>query len=150
MIEESIKKYLAIDYGQKRIGLASGAIFPAGLGVTDAGKGGQFVVTEIERITKEEEIAGIVIGLPNRSQGEAGTLNSEIVDFAKEIASVTHLPIYFVDEQFSSVEAKAELVTRKQKFSRKSGEIDELAAIMILESFLERVQLGQEIKPDIA
>lgn len=150
MQQDIHKKYLAIDYGQKRIGLASGVIFPAGLGVIDAGKGRDFVLAEIKKITDEEDFSGIVIGLPVRSQGEGGTLDSEIREFAGQIYQATGLNIYFEEEEFSSSEAQNLFIAHNKKIQRKSGDVDEMAAIIILERFFDHVKNNPNIKPDIS
>jgi putative Holliday junction resolvase len=149
MMTETYNKYLAIDYGLKRVGLAGGAIFPNGLGVVDAGRGSDFVLAEIEKIAKEDDFTGIVIGLPTRSQGEAGTLDEEIKIFAHKLSQMTGLSVYFQEEYFSSSEAQNLFISHNKKVQRKSGDLDEMAAIIILERFLDRLQNGSKIKPDI-
>ncbi len=150
MEDKIYNKYLSIDYGTKRVGLASGAIFPKGLGVIDASKGDAFVLEEIKKIVEQENYSGIIIGLPTRSQGEAGTLDSRIRKFADELSRSTSLAIYFQEENFSSSEAQNLFISNDKKVQRKSGEVDEMAAIIILERFLEHSKNDQYIKPDIS
>jgi putative Holliday junction resolvase len=145
---QDFKKYLAIDYGLKRIGLASGGLYPSGQGIIDASKGFDYVSLEIKRIIRDQEIAGLVIGLPTRSGGEKGTLDKEIRDFALSLAKETKLDVYFEDEQFSSTEAERQLLLHNKKIERKSGEVDEMAAILVLEQFINNLKTGER-KPDI-
>ena len=60
--------YLAIDYGQKRIGLALGQIIPKGAGTIDASNTAEAILA-IAKLCKETEVEKIIIGLPLRSQG---------------------------------------------------------------------------------
>jgi len=149
MDDKTYKKYLSVDYGTKRVGLASGTIFPAGLGVIDASKGEDFVLEEIKKILDTDDFDGIVIGLPVRSQGEAGTLDSQIRAFGGKLLTSSGLDIFLEEEEFSSSEARDLLISNKKKFQRKTGETDELAAIIILERFFDRIRNMPNIKPDM-
>lgn len=149
MDDKTYKKYLSVDYGTKRVGLASGTIFPAGLGVIDASKGEDFVLEEIKKILDTDDFDGIVIGLPVRSQGEAGTLDSQIRAFGGKLLTSSGLDIFLEEEEFSSSEARDLLISNKKKFQRQTGEIDELAAIIILERFFDRNRNMPSIKPDM-
>jgi len=139
--------FLAVDYGKKRLGLAVGQVFPQGAGVLDPGD--KQVFAKIERIIQERGVEGIVVGMPLRSQGEEGTIAPEIRQFANALATQTELPVYFEDERFTSSEAAAYLQSHEVKVSRASGKIDEVAAILILEQFLNRQKENILIKPDI-
>lgn len=128
--------YLGIDFGKKRIGLALGQALPYGAGVIDASQKEEVVFDQIIKICQENDVTGIVIGMPIRSQGEKGTLALEIESFAKKLSEKSKLDVEFEPEQFTSVEAKEELHNSGKKFSRKSGEVDELAAVLILEQHI--------------
>lgn len=130
-------KYLAIDYGRKRIGLALGEMIPYGAGVV-SGEDHTAAMEKIAKISTENEVGAIVVGLPIRSQGELGTLAEEIKIFSEKLSTKLNLPLYFEEEQFTSSEAEAEL---KERFSGKlePGKVDELAAILILERFFEKI-----------
>ena len=127
---------LAIDYGKKRIGLAIGTMIPKGAGTIDASRTAEAILA-IAKLCKAEEVEKIIIGLPLRSQGEKGTIAEEIEEFADALEDVTHLKVIFEPEEFTSVEA-AELIRQSgKKFDRASGKTDELAAMLILDRYLE-------------
>jgi len=136
---------LAIDYGKKRIGLALGIVIPRGIGVIDGALKEDEILEKIKKICDENDVEKIVIGLPFRSQGEIGSLGDEIKLFSINLCSQTNLPVFFQDEQFSSSEAER-LIGKISKDTRRSGKVDEIAATLILESFLDR---KEDIKPDI-
>lgn len=140
--------YLAIDYGKKRIGLAVGEVLPKGAGVLDAAKQNE-AIDKIADFCKKNEIDLIVLGNPIRSQGEEGTLFPEIKQFGKDLADKTRLPVYFEQEQFTSSEARIQAESLGRKPS--DYKIDEIAACLILEQFIQRInQEGKEqIQPDI-
>ena len=148
MTRGNFTKFLGVDYGRKRIGLAAGGIFPFGMGVLDAAKGEDFILSQIKQICIEEHVGGIVVGLPVRSQGEPGTLDEEIRKFAQSLSDETRLPVYLQPEQFSSFDAKELLGLGKKMSKRASGEIDETAAILILEQFLLELERSSGVTPD--
>jgi len=128
--------YLAIDYGQKRIGLAIGQMIPKGAGTIDASNKAEAILA-ISKLCHDEGIKKIIIGLPLRSQGEKGAIAEEIEEFADGLADVTHLKVIFESEEFTSVEAAELIRSSGKKFSRASGKTDELAAMLILDRYLE-------------
>lgn len=128
--------YLAIDWGKKRIGLAVGTMFPKGAGVIDGEQPQLKIIDEIERVIKENEVEKIVIGLPTLPSGDEGNLASEVRDFAKVVADQTGLEVCFEPEDFTSLEASSQFREHNKKVTRKSGKVDEMAAILILEQFI--------------
>ena len=125
--------------------MALGILIPRGLGVIDCNLGEEKIFDKIKAICEENEVDKIVVGLPMRSQGEIGALGEAIKSFSQRLSETINLPIYFENEQFSSSEAES-LIGKIDKNTRKSGKVDELAAVLILERFLER---KEDINPDI-
>jgi putative Holliday junction resolvase len=131
---------LAVDWGRKRIGLA---VCDA-LGLTtralpllqsttvDAD------VAAIERLCKEEEVVGIVIGIPTQMNGIDGRAAEEVSLFARVLRERIALPIDEQDERLSSKGAHALLKDAGQKHSSRKKRIDSTAAMLILRSWLQR------------
>lgn len=133
--------YLAIDYGRKRIGLALGEMMPKGAGVIKNGGSLSEIASLISEKIKEHQVQGVVIGIPIRSGGEEGELGGEIRELSDLIEKDTGLPVYLEEEQFTSNEASAILHDKKDI---KKGDIDEMAAVLILEQFLnDQITNGQ-------
>ena len=128
--------YLGIDYGKKRIGLAIGTIIPKGFGVLDAGMGNEKLANKIKEICDDNEVDTIIVGTPVRSGGEAGTIAGEIDGFVKAIENKTGLKVVLESEAYTSSEAEKILREGNVKFSREGGEIDEMAAVLILEQYI--------------
>ncbi len=125
--------YLGIDYGRKRIGLALGKMMPNGAGVIENRGSLSEIASLISEKIKEHRVSGVVIGIPIRSGGEEGELGGEIRELSDLIKKYTGLPVYLEEEQFTSSEASAILHNKKDI---KKGDIDEMAAVLILEQFL--------------
>lgn len=127
-------KYLGIDYGTKRVGIA----------VSDDGGSFAFpkVVIEnaqaLETVTtlcKDEGISAIVIGESVASNGETNDLMKAVNTFKEKLAVATNLPIFFEREDYSSVEA--------HRYQTAAGNRDDSAAAIILQRFLDK-QAGQK------
>ncbi|MDO8444034.1 MAG: Holliday junction resolvase RuvX [bacterium] len=131
--------YLAIDWGKKRIGLAVGTIFPKGAGVVDGEKSFEVIAGEIKKVIAEFGVEKIIIGLPVLNSGDEGNLAGEIRTFAGKISDETGLNVTFEPEQFTSTEAAEQFAALGKKVDRESGKLDELAAVLILEQFINRI-----------
>lgn len=127
-------KVLAIDVGEKRVGLATTdelRMIATPYGFVDR----ESSVTKIVNLIKEEDISQIVFGLPYLSSGDLGTQATDVKAFATEIEPMVSIPIAFENEILSSVEATNRLKTMGKKIQNK-GEVDAMAATIILESYL--------------
>jgi putative Holliday junction resolvase len=133
-------KLLGIDYGTKRIGLATGDTegsfaFPLRTVPNDAG-----AVVAVLRAAKEEGADRLVIGMPVRLDGTtaAGETEMLIDRFVAELSEATSLPIDIEDERLTSV--IAERRRRETDTKRRDFDIDAEAASILLEGYLERLR----------
>ncbi len=129
----SIKNLLALDVGEKRIGLALGDS-----DVRIAVPFGYIERTEdslvsLVEVILEHDITTVVIGYPRNQSGEPTHQTTLVTDFADELKKTeTGVEIEFQDESLTSVEAERRLGQVKDK-----GEIDAEAASIILQDYLE-------------
>jgi putative Holliday junction resolvase len=122
-------KYLGIDYGTKRVGVAisddAGEFaFPKAILPIES------ALTEIAAICEDEGIEAIVIGEPRASNGELTDTALHAVTFKDKIAEITELPVVAEREDFSSVEA--------HRYQTAAGSRDDSAAAIILQRFLDK------------
>lgn len=132
-------KWLGIDYGLERCGLAISD--PAGtvvLPVATIGLAGQgsrkAVLDAIAQLALARAAEGIVMGLPLYEDGRENETCAQVRNAARRLKRRLALPFYFMPELLSSFEA-AQLLGRHKK-SIKKGALDQLAACRILQSFL--------------
>jgi putative Holliday junction resolvase len=123
-------KYLGIDWGEKRIGLA--------LGDSETGIATPFKVVsgvdEIIKIIKSEEINIVVVGKPvSITNYKLQITNKEFNDFIGKLKEKTNIPVKFFDERLSSKAADALSGDKKTKAAR-----DAVAAMIILQSYLDK------------
>jgi putative Holliday junction resolvase len=132
---------LGVDLGAKRIGLAvsdaEGRVaFPAG--VLES-RGPAQDVAALARIVRERGAGCVVVGLPIHMSGRRGPEAEAAVRFARALAQEAGVPVETLDERWTSREAERALAEMGRTGKRRArGEVDELAATLLLRSFLER------------
>lgn len=132
-------RILAIDHGTVRIGLAISdemELTASPLKTLDAK---QDVEREIACIVREKHIARIVIGMPFLMSGNRGEATERVEKFADRLGKALEheVPVEFVDERLSSVEAEASMSRAGITDKRQRNEIvDQLAAVVILQDYL--------------
>jgi len=137
-------RYLAIDYGMKRTGLAvcdAGETLASPLAVVHGRKD---LIPRIERVVASEEIGAIVLGLPLNMDGSEGPQAKVVQAFAKELARQVQVPIHLQDERLSSFEAEQKLHETGLSRGKKREILDALAAAEILRTFLDRKAGGMD------
>jgi len=134
-------KYLAIDYGEKRIGLATGEMIPVPFGVIENSDLDE-TAGKIAEICLAEAIEKIIVGLPFYDDGGESELSNKIKSFGRVIADKTGLEVAFEIENFTSSEAERILRGKGIDFRRDKGKVDELAAALLLEQYIESKKNG--------
>ncbi len=125
---------LALDIGQKRIGLAVGAGIAFGRGWVSADDPTS-VLERVKEIIKTDNVEAMVIGQPHRAHGLESKMSPIIATWVARLQGETGLPVYIVDEALSSVEAEQELRRAGVDTRRDKGDVDEKAAQIILEQY---------------
>jgi putative Holliday junction resolvase len=133
-------KLLGIDYGRRRIGVA--VTSELGIGVRSVGTvvhngTHQDALEKIMPYICAEEPSEIVFGVPLDSYDNETTMSAEVRAFAACVSDKTSLPVHFIDESYSSVDAQKILANRPKKQRRDKKNIDRIAACLILDSFLQ-------------
>lgn len=126
------KNYLAIDVGEKRIGLAiagSVAKLPRPLTILTNKEG---IYDEINKLVQKENVEKIIVGLPRNMFGEETAQSDFSRQFAGELAKKTSAKIEFADESLSTKRVKNSTYKKDP-----SGYLDSIAACFILEEYLE-------------
>jgi putative holliday junction resolvase len=135
-------RVLCLDYGERRIGVAisdPSRTIASPLTTLVRRRGKRPPWPELAAIVSEREVEEVVVGLPLEMDGSEGDWAEEVRRFGGEVARRTGLPVRWVDERLSSVEA--ERAVRESGLPRRKREekarIDASAAALILRSFLE-------------
>lgn len=138
------RRWLAVDYGERRIGLAvsdpSGTIAsPAGFILRRPGK--RPPIAEIVRRAEAAEAAGFVLGLPLDDAGEETPRCAEVRQVAGELARRTGLATHLVDERYTTSAALRAVREMGGTTRGRKGDVDALAATMLLQHALRLPQL---------
>ena len=129
---------LGIDHGDARIGIA--ATDPEGIlahPVETIDRASTEPVDRIAALAGERGIRTLVVGLPLRMDGSEGTAAEKVRRFATTLsARLPDLPLEFVDEFQSTVDAAEKLRAAGRKAKRQKEVIDQAAAVEILDRWL--------------
>jgi putative Holliday junction resolvase len=131
-------RFLGIDHGTRRIGLAYGddigvaTPLPA---ITAADPAKQWA--GLGALLKDRRITEVVLGLPLNMDGSSGPKAEEVEAFAQRIRSGFGLPVHLVDERLTSYEAESTIPPSKRRDVRKAGLVDSRAATIILQDYLD-------------
>ena len=134
-----IMRCLGIDYGTKRIGLASGdelglaTPLPA---LVEAEPQKRWAA--LAGVIRQLRITDLVIGYPYNMDGSVGPKAKEVDAFAGRLRAEFGLPVHLVDERLTSYEAEAAVPKRQRRAVRASGLVDSRAAAIILQDFLNQ------------
>ena len=133
-----MKRLVGIDYGRKRLGVAM--TDPLAISVqghpTLVVSGFEDTVSQILAFLSGHDVSTIVFGLPLNMDGTRGEMADEVERLGRELAQRSGIPVSYWDERLSSQQAKQILNTGGTK-RRDRGEIDQLAAAVMLESYLK-------------
>lgn len=132
-------RILALDFGSRNIGLA----ITDELGLTAQGlptlrrsdKRSDF--DHLRRLIRQYGVTEIVMGLPLRMSGAEGAQAEKVQAFADELRRRFKLPVHLFDERLTSVEANRLLRETDMSIRRRAEVVDQMAAVLILQSFLE-------------
>ncbi|NJN85743.1 MAG: Holliday junction resolvase RuvX [Leptolyngbyaceae cyanobacterium SL_7_1] len=130
---------LGLDVGRKRIGVAGcdgTGLIATGLTTIERRS---FVadVAHLQQLVKERNVQVLVIGLPYTMSGEVGFQAKQVQRFAARLSQALGLPVEFVDERLTSVQAEQLLLAERRSPSRHRELIDRKAAAIILQRWLD-------------
>lgn len=125
-------RYLGIDYGEKRIGIAltdpGGRIaFPRKIIFN---RRNMSTLDELKTVIEEEKISKVIVGLPLFLSGEESEISGRVRSFVEKLEKIINLPIEFENEILTS--------HMVERFGVSREHTDEAAAAVILQSYLDK------------
>lgn len=132
-------RILGLDVGARTIGLA----VSDPLGITAQGldtirrQNRKNDFDQLRRVIKKYGVAELVVGFPIRMSGAEGVQAEKMKDFAEALRAKFKLPVHLWDERLTTAEAQRVLRETEMSIKRRSEVVDQLAATLILQSFLE-------------
>lgn len=141
MPEPKPERYLAIDVGSKRIGVA----VSDELGLTaqpvltlERRRNQREDLRSLARLCRRFAVAGIVVGNPLNLDGAITPQTEKVQTFARELGGLSGLPIHMWDERLTTHEAHQLLYKSGRARQSHKSVVDQVAATLILQSFLDR------------
>ncbi len=133
-------RVMALDVGDRRIGVAlsdpTGAIASPLMTIHRVAERKDHET--IASLVREHEVGRIVVGLPKTLRDEIGPQAQRVIRFGDRLAQVVQVPLTYWDERHSTVDAERIVRARgRQKGRTARGVLDEVAAAVILQSYLD-------------
>jgi putative Holliday junction resolvase len=132
-------RILAVDHGEKRIGLALGD--PTGTlarPLTVIRHASRLLdAAQVASVALENDVGLIVIGQSFDEEGKPNPAGRRAANFAEALKEQTQIPVELFDESFSTQDARAAAIQVGASRKRRAGHQDALAAVMILRSYIE-------------
>ena len=136
---DALSRIIAIDYGEKRIGLAlTDPLFIFAYPFKTLPNDSNFF-NELRKIINEQNILKIILGYPLKESGDLSSITEEVLKFKKKLENAFKLEVVLKDERYTSSIAKEiinKTVTKKSK-RRDKGLIDKSSAAIILQDYLD-------------
>ncbi|MBQ1748998.1 MAG: Holliday junction resolvase RuvX [Lachnospiraceae bacterium] len=143
-----MQRILGLDYGTKTVGVA----VTDGLGLTAQGleiirrekpKKLRQTLARIRELIAEYDVGSIVLGKPLNMNGSSGFRVEDTLVFKELLEEKTGLPVYLEDERLTTVDAYSIMEEVGIKKADQKKYVDEIAAVLILESYLHRNEADQ-------
>ena len=131
-------RYLAIDYGNKRTGLAICDAEERIVSPLTVIHGQTDLLKKITDIIEVEKVEAVVLGLPLNMDDSQGPQAKLVLKFGDQLKANVDIPIHFQDERLSTFGAEEKLAAADFTRGKKKKRLDAVAAAQILEAFLEQ------------
>jgi len=131
---------MGLDVGEKTIGVAvSDPLGWTAQGVTTIRRRGSLEedLKAILRLVQEYRVERVVVGLPRNMNGSLGPQAKKVLDFMQALEERLKLPVVPWDERLTTSAAERVLIAADLSRRRRKGVVDRLAAVLILQSYLD-------------
>ena len=135
-------RIVGIDHGDRRFGVA----------ISDAGgmlacprdvvEGEDVLMSYLDRLLPEEDVAGLVVGLPLNMDGSSGPRARKVLEFCSRLERRFELPVHTWDERLTSYQAEGLLHEAGIRGREKGRRVDQVAAQLILQGWLDHRRDG--------
>ena len=140
----NLPRILALDVGDRTIGLA----LSDDLGLTAQGRptlerrGPRQDLETLAKLVAEEGVGEVVVGLPLHLDGHAGPQAEKVLAFVEGLRTALGIPVTTWDERLTTVAAERALLEGGVRRAKRKSLRDRLAAVLILQGYLERRRHG--------
>jgi putative pre-16S rRNA nuclease len=146
MSQRAMNPILALDFGRVRIGAAISdelQLLAHPLETIPADKN---TLSRIAEIVSRKRIDHVVTGVPRQLNGQMGAAATEVLEFVEKLRAILPCPVVTSDERLTTVAAHRALRDAGKKTRQTRAYVDQVAAQMILQSYLDRRAASVEHK----
>ncbi len=138
-------RIMALDVGSRTIGIAcSDALLMTAQGIETIRRTSlENDFNRLRELIAEYEVHELVVGMPKNMNGTKGDRAEKTEEFVEKMKTVIDLPITFWDERLSTVMAERQLIAADVSRKKRKGIIDKMAAVVILQGYLDRLQFSK-------
>lgn len=138
-------RIMALDVGSRTIGIAcSDALLMTAQGIETIRRTSlENDFNRLRELISEYEVHELVVGMPKNMNGTKGDRAEKTEEFVEKMKTVIDLPITFWDERLSTVMAERQLIAADVSRKKRKGVIDKMAAVVILQGYLDRIQFSK-------
>ena len=140
---------MGLDYGSKTVGVAisdSLGITAQGIETIERKEENKLrqTLARIEALVKEYEVEKIVLGFPKNMNNTIGERAEKSLELKEKLDRRIGVPVIMWDERLTTVEAERTVIESKVRRENRKKYVDKIAAVFILQGYLDSLQFGQE------
>src|SRR6476620_11039701 len=144
-----MNRILAFDFGRVRIGAAISDELQLLAHPLETIPAHAHAPSRIAEIVRERKVDHVVAGIPRRMNGQIGAAATEVLQFVERLRAILPCPVVTWDERLTTVAAERALRDAGKKTRDTRGYIDQVAAQMILQTYLDRRATDTALKSDL-
>ncbi len=133
------KRFMGLDYGNARIGIAF-SDYSATIATADSiykSRGQQEDIKYLSSYAKENDVSSIVLGLPLNADGTESEMSLKVMAFGQALEDYSQIKVFYQDERYTSFEAEEYLKEAKIKWEDRKKLLDKVSAQIILQNYLD-------------
>jgi len=149
MSQHVMKPILALDFGRARIGAAISDELRLLAHPLETIPANEQALSRIAEIVSERKVDHVIAGIPRQMNGQIGAAATEALQFVEKLRAILPCPVVTWDERLTTVAAHRALRDAGKKTRDTRSYIDQVAAQMILQSYLDRRAANNEARGDL-
>jgi putative Holliday junction resolvase len=138
------RRILGVDFGRARIGIAVSDELGLLAHPVKTIPASRDAAKQIDEIAREKNVERVVIGLPRHMNGSVGEAAGEVLAFAEKLRKLLPCDVITWDERLTTIAANRALRDGGRKTRDSRNVVDQVAAQMILQGYLDGLQSGPE------
>ena len=138
MTWRAMNRILGLDFGRARIGVAISDELQMLAHPLETIPANEEPASRVAEIVREKQVDHVVAGIPRQMNGQIGTAATEVLEFVEKLRAILPCPVVTWDERLPTVAAHRALRDAGKKTRDTRGYVDQVAAQMILQTYLDR------------